>query len=122
MLAKEPGDRPNAFEVSELLTSFSGKSNLRRLVKDARSRPEPESRSRPIPSHSVPARSRPPNRHGWLRGAALLAGFAIVGVAGFLFKLLTERGELIIESESADVVVAVRRDGEMVERVAIAKR
>ncbi len=120
MLSRNPVDRPTTGEVAEAMSRWSSGSNLSRLVHRASQEPETD---HPSATHwgLLPQTPPTPPRRNWPRW--LMAGFAagFLVIAGVILKLQTERGELVIESESDDAVVVVKQGGEMVEQLQVVK-
>ncbi len=118
MLSRDPGKRPRqASEVAQRLAPIGRRSAVARLLRQAlRKRSTDESPPSVLPSAANVA--PPDNRRGqkWLAGAAM--GLMIL-LAGFVLKIATDRGDLIVKSEHDDLVVAVKRGDDLVERLRI---
>ncbi|MGB7343070.1 MAG: serine/threonine-protein kinase [Pirellulaceae bacterium] len=120
MLARDPAHRPaSASEIAARLEPFSKPSRLKRLLRMALRRPVNSSESVSImPSVSVGA--KPPRRpwKRWLMGAGAAGVFLL---AAMIFKIKTDKGDLVIHSEQSDLTVVVRQDDQIVQRLTVDK-
>ena len=120
MLSRDPAKRPNASEVAQRLQSHTGKSRLKGLLREATRRPEPA--DDPIlsllPAAELP---RPPSNQTWKWLAGGFVGAALV-IAGIIFKIQTDVGDLVVHSEQDGLQVVITRDDKVVEELAIESR
>ncbi len=137
MLARSPQDRPaSAAHVAEQLAAFTESADLVSLLKRAQEKealsPEPigserydrrERRERRSTGGLTPLRSpEAANSKGrsrirrWIIAAI---GFPLLFIAGIFIKLETEKGQLVIESEIANVKVQIIHDGKSVSGLSI---
>ncbi len=117
MLSRDPGKRPqSASEVAERLAAMSGRSALKRLLRRSLRKQGDDERSLTIaPRASL---SQPPRR--FIDRPWVLAGFAgLVLLMGWLIKIATDRGELLINSDRDGLVIAVKEGDEVIERLRI---
>ncbi len=140
MLARNPDERPaSAAHVAELLKPFCDGANLRVLATVASQANPSETeletefssasrhalrpplspvasnasaQSRPLPSYSRGNR----NRLKWFIAATTLP---LLALAGVFITLETQKGQLVIESESANVNIKLLRDGTVYEQFKI---
>ena len=119
MLSRDAQQRPaSAAQVAKKLEPARTESRLKPLLREAL--------RRPVSSEGAPSRlpsvasSKPPTRRpnwvAWAMGGSLAACLLL---AGFLLKLQTEKGELIVHSQQDDVTVLVKQDDEIIERLTI---
>ena len=140
MLARNPDERPaSAAHVAELLKPFCDGVDLRALATVASQAKQSEmeietefsnasqpvlplalsqvtsdasAQSRPLPSYNGGNR----NRFKWFIASAALP---LLALAGVFITLETQKGKLVIESESANVNVKLLRDGTVYEQFKI---
>ncbi len=130
MLARSPQDRPaSAAHVAEQLAEFAESADLVSLLKRAKVKealsPEPIASER---NHRdfVPAMARVPvavadsiGRRSIRRWIIAAIGFPLLLIAGVFIKLEMEKGQLVIESEVANVKVQIIHDGKPVSALSI---
>jgi serine/threonine protein kinase len=92
---------------------------LRLLVKDPAGRPaSAQEVSAALAAIAAPAPPRPPRRRGRLLAAvavlALALGLASYWYGATLLRVITNKGQLVIETSDPDVEVIVRRDGQQI--------
>ena len=122
MLDRDPAKRPEsaAAVAAELIELVTG-ANPRSLVRSALRRPATTGETAspvPVIRSSVPppkAMGAPPRRRWprWLAAASL----PLVLLAGVTVTIVTDRGELVIESELNGVELAIERDDRVVEQL-----
>ncbi len=138
LLARDPADRPaSAAHVAEQLLQFTEGADLKGLVAEAMRRDEEKNHASSELSAAAgrgvttnyatkvaePLTSAVGNHGGrgggwriWWVAAAMLP---LMVFAGVLITLETQKGQLVIESESGDVEVKLLRDGKLYESVQI---
>lgn len=123
MLARDPRRRPRAQQVAESLADLSSASDLSSLVRQI---PDSDIESQPAPPASKVAGPHAPAVAGagnrgrrWWRWVAAGGFAAALILAGIVFVLQTEKGELVIRSEVANAKVLVKRGDTLVERLSI---
>ncbi|MDZ4851380.1 MAG: protein kinase [Pirellulaceae bacterium] len=126
LLKTDPTDRPpSADHVAEQLMEMSNEAALPKLLNQAKQAnldlPESSSSPRMLPV-SMARRNgqqsngvRPPFRSGWLAAAALPFLFA----AGYWIVLQTTQGQLVIDSDVADIQVKLLRDGALTKEITV---
>ncbi len=135
-LAKEPDQRyATVDEVSDALSRFAADADLVQLMRRAAEKPEPDrfrhsawsmaavfgQRKEPHTAQAEVALSGNGRRFGGLpRILAASAFFAFVVGAVMVFRLVTDRGELIVRSEDPNAHILVRRvDGQPVQELTL---
>ena len=118
LLSHERTKRPTADEVAQVLPKWSAPANLSRLVNQAEQQSDSDA-SDAVSWGLMSQASKGPPRHRWPRWLAAGGAAASLIVAGLIFKIQTERGELIIESQVDDVTVVVKQGDTMVERLQV---
>ena len=123
LLARNPADRPaSAAHVAEQLSEFAESADLKSLISTAKSKSsiDPVTTSLLTASPAVATQSASSGNgrriSRWLLTAALLPMLILAGV---LITLETQKGQLVIESESANVEVKLLREGELYEKLKI---
>jgi serine/threonine protein kinase len=118
MLSRDPNHRPDsAADIARRLEPAGNDSRLKPLLREALRRPH-HSKNTASRLPSVAASQPPTRRHKWVAWA--MGGFAAtVLLAGFLLKLQTEKGELIVHSQQDDVTLLVKQDDQLVQRLTI---
>ena len=130
LLARSPLDRPaSAAHVAEQLAVFSESADLVSLLKRAKEKkalsPEPIASERnhrdfmPAMAHvplAVAASVGGRNIRRWIIAAI---GFPLLLIAGIFIKLEMEKGQLVIESDVANVKVQIINDGKPVSGLSI---
>lgn len=120
MLSRDPAARPaTANEVAEQISEIGRGGQLKRLLRQAMRRP---SQQTPVPSTLYPALETSGSDHqrrSWISFVAAGMLVALIAVAGFSFKIATDFGDLIINSEREGVIVSVSQGDEVVERLQI---
>ena len=122
MIDRDPSHRPQQMEeVASRLVPGGESSRLRRLLREAKRRREPDS-TPPTPLMSLGQQfsNHEPPKKRWLQLAGAAGFGAFIIIAGLLIKIATDRGELVIDSQRDGVVVKVEQGDELVERLAIA--
>ena len=119
LLASSPSDRPaSAAHVAESLEPFCDGSDLASLVKDAQSS-LPNAADPPTQTAEPSIRfshSEPPKKRRYWLAAAMLP---LLIVAAITIVLQTNKGQLIVESEVADVSVSLIKDGTKTDEIKI---
>ncbi len=125
LLARDPAARPaGAAIVAEQLAPLCQAQALVGLLDRARVRlrevpeQEDEADAIPLPAVAVPAASGGSRRRGW---AALVAAAAFLPLVlgGLLLVLETSKGQIVIQSEAAEIQVRLMRDGDEVEDLTV---
>jgi serine/threonine protein kinase len=121
LISRDPEARPqSAQEVAERLEPFGRGAQLRRLLRQASRRRSADSS---VSSTTNPLSQVAPiggSRSVSGRGLLLLALTALlVLVAGFVFKVATDRGDLVINSPLDGVVLTVSQGDQLVERLEV---
>ena len=130
MLARNPQDRPaSAAHVAEQLAAFTESTDLVSLLKRAKEKealaPEPIASERkhrdfmPAMAHVPIAVADSGGRRSVRRWIIAAVGFPLLLIAGILIKMETEKGQLVIESEVANVKVQIIHDGQPVSGLSI---
>ena len=118
MLSRDPGQRPaNASEVGVRLGEFAAGNRLKSLVRESLRRPSGD--SNPISMlPSVASQSPPPRRRlpGWMISAIFGASIALFG---FLIKIQTDKGELVVHSELDDCELTIVQGDDVVESLTV---
>jgi len=126
LLATNPNDRhASAAHVAEQLAPLAEGSNLVALLQESR-KSETESPNTSLPASAYPsllahqttladAGSGKRTYFGWLAAACL----PFMAFAGYWIVLETHKGQLVIESEVADVQVKILRNGQPIKDLAI---
>lgn len=119
LVSRDPQSRPSSVqEVAERLAPFGENAQLKRLLRQAARRgSEPNSASTAFPLTQM--ESGGGRRPLTARALWQMAVMALVMLAaGFVFKIATDRGDLVIKSPRPGVIT-VSRGEEMVERLEI---
>ncbi len=123
LLSSNPAIRPaSAAHVAEQLAEFTEGAELRSLISSAQAKSiqEPVATSTrtalPTMELSVSSRGSGRRKSRWLLAVSVLPLALFMGV---LITLETQKGQLVIESEDADVEVKLLRDGELYEQLKI---
>lgn len=130
LLARDPIERPaSAAHVAEQLQAFTAGADLIALIGLAQANiarlPEEcfeKFPSAPLPVAPLALATTPDSsrgnksRWGWLTAAALTPLFLLAGV---LITLELQKGQLVIESEAANVSVSLLKDGEVYQQLKI---
>jgi formylglycine-generating enzyme required for sulfatase activity/WD40 repeat protein/serine/threonine protein kinase len=124
LLAKDPQNRPaTAREVAECLDEIA--AQIKPPAPAPRSAdfgpPPPPPAAKPIPTPQgevlrtlrVPSSSSP-RRQPLVLAAIMAALFAVIAVAGVVYRIQTDNGELIITTNSEDVEVVIKQGGKQV--------
>jgi hypothetical protein len=121
MISRDPAARPQtAEEVAQRLSGLGTGGQLKRLLRQALRSPAREtSFVSSFHRSATPAQGDSSKDGSRRRLIALGFGFPLMLLAGFLLKIATDRGELIIQSEHDGVVVTVSQGNELVERLKI---
>ena len=117
MLSRDPAVRPNASEVANRLRPLASGSRLKGLLREALRRPDTadESVLSLLPSATTePAQSK----RGWKWLAAGFCAAAIV-IAGIVFKIQTDVGDLVVHSEQDGLQVVITRDDEVIRELVV---
>ncbi|OYP34903.1 serine/threonine protein kinase [Rhodopirellula sp. MGV] len=119
ILSRDPKNRPaDAAQIAERLRAPSQGHQLRRLIREASRKDDAGERQHSglIPSLSLAKRGdEPPRRHWWI-GAAM-AGFLLV--AGFVLKIQTDRGMLVLHSDLDGLTVEIKQGETVVDTLKI---
>jgi len=122
MLARDPERRPaTAGEIAEQLETPATGHRLKTLVRAASRTSEESSLAwgtqSPLAAAANSNRKTPPPRRWpiWIAGGLLAA----LVLAAIVFKIQTDRGELIVHSELDGLTLVVTQDDEVVERLQI---
>ncbi len=129
LLARDPAARPaSAAHVAEALQPFCEGSQLAELLVQAQSAAATESVVEPVAaSEAHPPKlqfadfkgvGKPPRRR-WAWTTAAAAAVPLMMLAGVMITIETNQGQLVIQSEVADVHVKVARDGKVVDELTI---
>ncbi|MDX1930425.1 MAG: protein kinase [Pirellulaceae bacterium] len=123
LLARNPADRPaSAAHVAEQLAEFAESADLTALISTAKSQSNTEHATATFVTLSPAISAQPSSsRTGrstwrWLLTASLLP---LLILGGVLITLETQKGTLVIQSESANVEVKLLREGELYEKLKI---
>lgn len=121
LLSREPGQRPaSAAHVAEALQPLCAGHDVAWLLKRCREQSDSvameEEAAPQHPPVSLPPPPAKPPRRSWLVWAGL-APLAIV--AGVLIILETQKGQLVIESDVADVKVNVLQNGKVYQQLEV---
>src|SRR5690606_15040808 len=117
--ARDPAQRPaTALEVANGLSPFTEKADLVALIISTRASANAASKTsrgaETISSKQSPPQPQPlnskPLANGW-KWIALASLAALVGAA-VVFALDTSQGQLVIDSQDANVQIKLRRDGQ----------
>lgn len=123
LLHRDPQGRPAAAdEVAERLQPFAAAAHPQRLIRAAmRQPPSPAEFSAGVTAvpRAPSAFAAPPHR-GWRQWIAAAAGLPLLVLAGIAIVIMTDRGQLVIQSETDDVKVSVQRGDEVVEQLQLA--
>jgi serine/threonine protein kinase len=122
LLDRDPKRRPNsAATIAEALHPHTSDADPENLIRTAqRKRPSPDesfgSRS-PFPAARVAV--EPPPREPWNRRRMLAAaaGLPLLLLATITLIVMTDRGQLVIESEAAGLDVSIQQGDEVVEQL-----
>ena len=126
MLDRDPTNRPTADLVAQSMEQFAVGKDLATLLERAESIPDETSAVQSaVPPSLEAASTNPMNRRFGRSGRdrfwiGLMGGFlaaSLLLAGGFIIKLQTERGELVIESEVAGVTIAIKRGETIVNRL-----
>ena len=130
MLSRDPDNRyASGRDVAASLEPFAAKARLDTLLRQALQEDDPESPAvAPVaPAFArtaTPAKANPANgdgghaSRGWLIAAA---GGSLLVVAGIIFQIATDVGELVIRSDDPNATVVVKRDDKKIEELQIRK-
>ena len=130
LLAHEPENRyASPAEVAMALAPFAREANLAKLLERARHAPEPESGSvvqhpgvSPFAVSGLRAKSQPRRRRSRLvTWIGALAGLVLLVFAGFVIRLATDRGELVVEAVDPNVNVIIKRNNQVVQQLELEK-
>lgn len=120
LLSRDAKQRPaTATEVAERLAPYCESARLKRLVRDASRRVSDDDSSPTGGTRSIaiePSASGGPRLGRWLLG--LVAG-ALMLAAAIVLKIQTDRGELVVHSEQAGLVVSIKQGDQVVEQLQI---
>jgi serine/threonine protein kinase len=127
LLSTNPNHRPpSAAHVAEQLGQLAEGADLKSLLTPWPIEPAPSSSiptypllqhaKTPILHHSPPGPPDNPNSRRWL---AVAASLPFLLFAGYMIILETNKGQLVIDSEVADVQVKILRNGEPVKDLSI---
>jgi len=112
LLDRDPTKRPvDATAVQLALAKFADEKSLSTAIKIALATPDDSQiamqENRPLPNHSIAAKSQPPRRTNrwWYVAAAMLPMFGFA--AGILITIATDQGELTIRSDTPGINVEV---------------
>ena len=137
MLSRDPDDRfESAEEVAKALAPFCNGANVSKLLRRADSLEDPPERVTPrFPVTAIlgdETTNRPPNQQPdelkptkpstvfpWHRVLIGLCFAAATGLAGILFYISTDYGELKIQSDDPNATITVSKAGEEVEKLQI---
>lgn len=116
MLSRDPKKRPqHAADIAQQLEKFARQNTVRRLLRQALRKPASSEEPRSLLTVGQAAPSTPDQgTRLWIWGLAA----ALVLFAGFVLKIATDRGELVVKGEG-DVVIAIRQGNELVDRLEI---
>ena len=130
MLSRDPDNRyESGHEVVAALTPFAEDAKLDALLRNASQEEDqdspvvPQVASRFAPAAN-PAKAKPANgdgghaSRGWLMAAA---GGSLLVLAGILFQIATDYGELVIRSDDPNATVVVKRDNKKIRELQIRK-
>ncbi len=121
LLDRDVDCRPDsAGEVAETLQDHTPGADPKRLIDEALRKPasaDESAATQPTPLQVIGASqsSADPPRRRWKRFLAAAAGLPLLLLAGIMLVIMTDRGELVIESEQAGVSVSIERGDEVVE-------
>ncbi len=129
MLSRKPEDRfGTPGDIAEALSPYTAGRDLKQAVAVAADAPAPAAR-RPVhhPRQPQPARSEvaattdnnpePPSRI--LTAAKYLIPLSLLAAAAFIFRLETDKGEIIVECNVPNVEVLLLRDGRVHEELSL---
>lgn len=123
MLSRDPSKRPaSALEVARQLESAAKPHRLKRLIRDAirKRNPDEIQRSGLIPSvANGAAAGGSGGRSGIKRWLIGFGGAACLLVAAMVIKIQTDRGELVIHSAQNDLTVLVKQGDKTVDQLTI---
>ena len=127
MLSRQPDDRfETPGEVAEALQQSTEGHDLKQAVAVAADAPAPVRTLPPTPQRQLPSAaaptvdnsSRPPKKTMGI--AWLFIPIAILAAAGaFVFRLQTDKGELIVECNVPNVEVQLLKDGEVYDELSL---
>ncbi len=121
LMAKKPEDRyQTPAEVAQALAPYVRRGPAARATAAAASSPPAEERFRPTQDRAVervPAARRGPAAWRWVAAVAVTA--VCLGVLSLLagvavYRIQTDKGELVIETDDPDVEVIVKQNGQQV--------
>lgn len=129
MLSRQPGDRfETPGEVADTLQRFTEGHDLKQAITVAADAPAPVRTLPPAPQRQLPApsaaspavgsSSRPPTKTMGI-ARLLIPAVILAATAVFVFRLQTDKGELIVECNVPNVEVQLLRDGEVHKELSI---
>ncbi len=131
MLSRDPDERfDSAWEVAEALSEHAAAADLETLLRDGLAASEPAADEMPpvsvtaarqAKSHVATQLQTPRRGNSWTPWIGLLMAGTLAVVAGVLFRMATDFGELVVRSDDPDATVVVRRGDETVETLVIEK-
>lgn len=121
LLDRDPAQRPqSAMVVAAGLQPFINDARPDRLVaaalRTAPSAGEPAISAALLPN-GVPTAAVPPRRRSWGKWLAAAAALPLLVLAGILITIVTDRGQLVIESDVEGLAVRVEQGDELVEQL-----
>lgn len=128
MLARSPAERPaGAAIVAQQLEPLSQTAATAPLVEQARERlndqpteqDEPHDDLMPARAAAEPAAGSGGGRRRWPAMVAAAAMLPLLALAGVFIVLETNKGQIVIESDTADVQVRLLRDGQAEEDLTV---
>lgn len=118
LISKRPEERPAvASSIAESLEVFSRNATLKRTLRTAQRIPATANQLPSLAPSLMESPSEPPKgrRSWWIASAAVLMFL----LAGWTFKIVTDRGDLVIKGVSRDVTLEVRKGDKLVETLQV---
>lgn len=118
MLSRDPMQRPaSAEQVAEQLSDFCADAKLGSVVRQAIRKPITDRPTASLLSVNLQqdGSSNKPRRPWWVAGGLI----GLLAIAGFIFKISTDQGQLVIQSEQPGVVVSINQGDKEVDRLEV---